>query len=185
MTSLNKNMKTFQMIAFLAAIVLVGCGRSGSETAKGDTGTNAATNATSNTQATISLPKEPSPASSNAPPLPASPATGSGATATWSPPAVEVYREVTQEDGIRYYERLQSEVFRNGRSSAVGFECGVVGADGKRVGIELLSTTVDDGEIQTKDFGILKREAGNNFTVKLFATESQIAKLREFQSSPR
>jgi hypothetical protein len=95
---------------------------------------------------------------------------------------VEVYRQVSQDDGIRYYERLQSEVFRNGRSSAVGFECGVVGADGKRIGIELLSTTVDDGEIQTKDFGVLKREAGDNFTVKLFAMESQIKKLRELQS---
>ena len=109
-----------------------------------------------------------------------------GTGAAWSPPAVEVYREVTPEDGIQFYERYQSEAFRNGQSSgAVGYDCGVTGADGRKIPIELVTTTVYDGQIQTKDFGILKREPGFNFTVKHFATESQIKKLRELQSSTR
>jgi hypothetical protein len=95
----------------------------------------------------------------------------------------EVYRQVTSTDGIRFYSRVHSESFSGGRLHEEGLECGVIGDDGKEIGIALVSTTVDDGQIQTKDFGILKEEMVSPMILKLFATESQIKKLRALQSS--
>ena len=65
-----------------------------------------------------------------------------------------------------------------------GFEFGVTTADGKELPVALVTTTVDHGLIKTEDFGVLKLLGGNGqLIVRILATESQIKKLREFQSA--
>jgi hypothetical protein len=105
--------------------------------------------------------------------------------------AGEVYRQVSPNDGIHFYSRASSvELLPDpnakpfeGNLHEEGFECGVVGADGKEIVIALVSTTIDHGRIQTKDFGVLKLETGSNMAGKLLATESQIKKLRALQQA--
>jgi len=104
-------------------------------------------------------------------------------------PAAEVYRQVTREDGIRFYSRASSievvpdpnEKPREASFHEEGFECGVIGNDGKEIAIELITQTVDHSRIQTKAFGILKLQVENGMAASLFATESQIKKLIAFQ----
>jgi hypothetical protein len=47
------------------------------------------------------------------------------------------------------------------------------------------SVQLEQGQIRTKDFGVLKEEAVSQARNKLLATESQIKKLRALQSSHR
>ena len=98
-------------------------------------------------------------------------------------PTAEAYRQVKDQDGIRFYSRSHIVGVSNGNLHAEGFQLGLIGKDGKEIPIELVSTTVDQGEIQTKDFGILKCDINSAMQMKVFATESQIKKLRAFQSS--
>ncbi len=101
-----------------------------------------------------------------------------------APAAPEVYRQVSREDGIRFYSRASSEeLLGDGTLHEEGFECGVIGDDGKEIGIALVSTTVDRGLIRTKDIGILKTKSGGPMANRLLATEGQIKKLRALQSS--
>ena len=97
----------------------------------------------------------------------------------------EAYRQVTAEDGIRFYSRAHMVTSSGGNLHEEGFECFVVGDDGKNIEIALVSAAVDNGDIKTKNFGILHEEMGSNLVGTLFATESQIKKLRELQSSGR
>jgi hypothetical protein len=98
--------------------------------------------------------------------------------------ASEVYRQVDREDGIRFYSRAASvELLPDGSLHQEGFECGVIGDDGKEIRIALVSTTIDHGQIKTKDFGILKQKMASNNAAQLFAMESQIKQLRALQSS--
>jgi hypothetical protein len=98
-------------------------------------------------------------------------------------PVSEEYRQVSREDGIRFYSRASSvELLGDGTLQEEGFECGVIGDDGKEIPIALTSTTTDHGRIKTKDFGVLKIMGANGMRTKLFATESQIKKLRVLQS---
>jgi hypothetical protein len=96
-----------------------------------------------------------------------------------------VYRPLGSKDDIRFYVRAQELGTRNGVFYAKGYECGVIGDNGKEIGIALVSTTVNDGQIKTKDFGILKMVMLHDSTVTLLATESQVKKLHELQSSYR
>lgn len=97
-------------------------------------------------------------------------------------PIPENYRAINNNDGIKYIARTQGEINRNGVVEEMGFHLYVIGNDGKEVEVPLVSTTVSDGRVETKDFGILKIESNiNSFT--LLATESQIKKLLAFQSS--
>jgi hypothetical protein len=106
-------------------------------------------------------------------------------TAQATTPSPEPYREVTAEDGIRYYSRLQMESVTGAGVHDEGFELFVIGNDRKLIPIPLLSSTVDGGLIQTRDFGVLKEKAGGSSTVgfRLFATEDQIKRLRALQAS--
>jgi ankyrin repeat protein len=95
----------------------------------------------------------------------------------------DTYRQVSLDDNIQFYSRMQSEAFLDGKTQCEGFEFGIIGDDGKEIGIALVSTTVIDGKIETKDFGILKIEAVNPGINRLFATDSQIKKLRALRPS--
>lgn len=103
-----------------------------------------------------------------------------------------VYRQVSAEDRIRFYSESSTiELLPDPDAKPLqaslheeGFECGVIGDNGKKVEIVLVSTTVDHGQIKTRDFGILKLQpAAQGMAIKLFATETQIKKLRALQSS--
>lgn len=94
-------------------------------------------------------------------------------------PASEIYREVTEADGIKFYSTAQKETYQFDALHEEGYECGVIGPDGKKIQIALVSTTVDRGRVETKDLGVLMIEAPNT----LLATESQIRQLRTLQSS--
>jgi hypothetical protein len=95
------------------------------------------------------------------------------------------YREVRSDDGINLFSlsRVQDDKFPAGHYE--GFEIGLY-ADGGHtiIPIPLTSTTVDDGLIQTRDFGVLKQVQDGPST-RFFATESQIQKLRALQASGR
>jgi hypothetical protein len=97
-------------------------------------------------------------------------------------PPPEVYREVKQEDNIRWNFKSHGVIVENGIAKSEGFHFYVTGDNGKQIEIALTSTTVEHGQIQTKDFGMLKWES-NVSADKLFATESQIQKLRALEAS--
>jgi len=193
------NMRRIQIIAAFTVMALSGCGRADSSTAKGDVTNEVIPSAKVEASATNSQ---------NALVLSAaSPVTVMGTEAAARQTNAEVYREVKDEDGIRFYSRCQSWGFYGGNFHADGVECGVIGDDGKEIRIELISTTEDHGQIQTKECGIIKQSfnqmiqtpdggtlvmpsddniqasgSGDTSNVtKLFATESQIKRLRALQ----
>lgn len=93
-------------------------------------------------------------------------------------PVPEIYRPVSRQDGIRFWSQMDSYSLVNGEFNAEGFQFGVIGDDGKKIRIALASSTVARGEIKTVDFGILKQEVASATAGQMFATESQITKLR-------
>jgi hypothetical protein len=107
------------------------------------------------------------------------------ATTNTAPPkaSADGYRQVSEQDGIRFFSRSDSVGVRGGALHAEGLTFGVIGRDGAEIRINLLSTTVDQGQIQTKDFGILKLEMNSSMQSKVFATDTQIKMLRTLQAS--
>ena len=95
----------------------------------------------------------------------------------------ESYREVTREDGINYFAKMKGQTYRGGHFHDIGYEFFLIGHDGKEIAVPLLSDTVEDGQIQTRDFGVLKAKENSGMSFQLFATESQIRKLRALQLS--
>jgi hypothetical protein len=71
-------------------------------------------------------------------------------------PSPEVYREVRPADGIKFYSKTHMEMYRGGALHEEQFQLFLIGDDGKDIPVDLASTTVDEGRVETKEFGILK-----------------------------
>lgn len=97
--------------------------------------------------------------------------------------AVEAYRSISPEDGLKLHYKTHAEVYSGGNLTEMNFELLLVGRDGKDINIPLASSTVNEGRIETKDFGTLKIEAINSNSTEILATEDQIKKLRTLLSS--
>ena len=100
-----------------------------------------------------------------------------------SRPTPAEYREITLKDSVKIGEAYENPlVFENGKAVIPkNYELFVRDARGKQLDIAL--NAVNTEQIQTKYFGIIKRESPDVATLspKLYATESQIKALQAFQ----
>ena len=55
-----------------------------------------------------------------------------------SQPTAESYRQIKDEDGIKFFARSDSVGVRNGNIHAEGYQFGLIGKDGKEIPIKLL-----------------------------------------------
>ena len=109
-------------------------------------------------------------------------------------PTREAYRVVTAEDGLQcgYRTRelsIQYVLDSNDRPRPVpsgtllGFHC--ANPNGVFIDVELASYQMDQGRIETKQFGTIRTD-GTNFTaqaLRFYMTEDQIVRLKEFLRS--